>query len=157
MKKITWLIIAIALIFSVVSLEALASPAKNSVAAGIAPVNINQPDLVTLDKTASTTTTEQVAVPPIKAVKITPVVATTKTTVTKTKPTIVKTVAKTGAVKTTATTLKWDASALKIINNPSAFDRNASIRNAYAKKVESYARRNNITVITAKVINGMRE
>ena len=55
------------------------------------------------------------------------------------------------------TTMKWDASALSIITKPSAFDRNNSIRNAYVKKVENYAKRNKIKVITAKVVNGMRE
>ena len=65
--------------------------------------------------------------------------------------------------KTTATnisvktTMKWDASALKIITKPSSFDRSNVIRNAYIKKVENYARRNKIKVITAKVVNGMRE
>lgn len=58
---------------------------------------------------------------------------------------------------TAKTTMKWDASALKIINNPASFDRSMAIRNAYAKKVENYAKRNKIKVITAKVINGMRE
>jgi predicted alpha/beta-fold hydrolase len=62
------------------------------------------------------------------------------------------------AVKTTAkTTLKWDASALKIINNLAGFDHSVTIRNAYVKKVENYARRNKIKVITAAVINSMRE
>lgn len=54
-------------------------------------------------------------------------------------------------------TMKWDASALKIINKPSSFDHSMAIRNAYAKKVENYAKRHKIKVITAKVINGMRE
>jgi hypothetical protein len=70
--------------------------------------------------------------------------------------TVKKTVSKTKTV-TAKTTMKWDASALKIINNPASFDRSMAIRNAYAKKVESYAKRNKIKVITAKVINGMRE
>lgn len=55
------------------------------------------------------------------------------------------------------TTMKWDASALKIITKPSSFDRSNVIRNSYIKKVENYARRNKIKVITAKVVNGMRE
>jgi hypothetical protein len=55
------------------------------------------------------------------------------------------------------TTMKWDASALKIVTRPSAFDYSNTIRNAYIKKVENYAKRNKIKVITAKVVNGMRE
>ncbi len=55
------------------------------------------------------------------------------------------------------TTLKWDASALKIINNFAGFDYSSTVRNAYIKKVENYARRNNIKVVTATVINSMRE
>lgn len=55
------------------------------------------------------------------------------------------------------TTMKWDASALKIVTNPSSFDHSNTIRNAYIKKVEAYAKRNKIKVITAKVVNGMRE
>ena len=55
------------------------------------------------------------------------------------------------------TTMKWDASALKIITKPGSFDRSNAIRNAYIKKVEAYAKRHKIKIITAKVINGMRE
>lgn len=55
------------------------------------------------------------------------------------------------------TTMKWDASALKIVTNPNSFDHNTAIRNSYIKKVESYAKRHKIKIITAKVVNGMRE
>ena len=65
----------------------------------------------------------------------------------------VKTVAKVSVI----TTMQWDASALKIITRPSAFDHNNAIRNAYIKKVENYAKRHKIKIITAKVVNGMRE
>ncbi|MEI6835793.1 MAG: hypothetical protein WCK59_03085 [Candidatus Falkowbacteria bacterium] len=58
---------------------------------------------------------------------------------------------------TVKTTMKWDASALKIVTKPSSFDHSNVIRNAYIKKVEAYAKRNHIKVITAKVVNGMRE
>ena len=66
------------------------------------------------------------------------------------------------AVKTQAhvsikTTMKWDASALKIISKSSSFDYSNAIRNTYIKKVEKYAKRNKIKVITAKVVRSMRE
>ncbi|MCX6800270.1 MAG: hypothetical protein NT091_03955 [Candidatus Falkowbacteria bacterium] len=50
-------------------------------------------------------------------------------------------------------TLKWDSSGLKELRRIN----NLAVRQAYAKKVEAYARRNNIRIITAKVINGIRE
>lgn len=71
-----------------------------------------------------------------------------------------KPVVKTAAVSTKTkygTTLKWDASALKLISNFQSFDYNTAIRSAYIKKVESYARRNNISTVTYAVINSMRE
>ena len=55
------------------------------------------------------------------------------------------------------TTMKWDAGALKILNNFASFDYSSTIRNAYIKKVEAYAKRNKIKIITAAVVNGMRE
>ena len=61
---------------------------------------------------------------------------------------------KTSGVKTT---LKWSASGLKLLNNFASFDYSSAIRNAYIKKVENYARRNNIKLITADVVNSMRE
>lgn len=64
-----------------------------------------------------------------------------------------KTVAKAPAkpvVKVVA--VKWAASGLKSVARiPSG------VRPAYKKKVENYARRNNIKLITAAVVNGMRE
>lgn len=68
-----------------------------------------------------------------------------------------KATVKTATKVSVKTTMKWDASALKIINRPSAFDHNNAIRNSYIKKVEAYAKRHKIKVITAKVVNGMRE
>jgi len=82
-----------------------------------------------------------------------PVFAKTKPIVTK----IVKSKAKTNIKASVKTTMKWDASALKIINNLSAFDYNSAIRNSYIKKVENYAKRHNIKLITAKVVKDMRE
>ncbi len=72
---------------------------------------------------------------------------------TKVKPKT-KTVAAKSKIKTT---LKWDASALKFLNNMAFFDYSTIVRNAYIKKVENYARRNKIKAVTIKVINSMRE
>jgi hypothetical protein len=70
-------------------------------------------------------------------------VATTKVA-TKTK-TVAKPVVKLAPVK-------WAASGLKSVARiPSG------VRTAYKKKVENYARRNNIKLITATVVNNMRE
>lgn len=55
------------------------------------------------------------------------------------------------------TTMKWDASGLKYLNTPSHFDYSSAIRNAVIKKIENYARRNKIKVITLAVIKAMRE
>lgn len=86
-----------------------------------------------------------------------PVFAKTKPIVTKTVKSKAKTNVKASIKASVKTTMKWDASVLKIINSPSAFDRNNAIRNSYIKKVENYAKRHNIKLITAKVVNGMRE
>lgn len=97
---------------------------------------------------------------------ISPVNATTKTvspTVEKqsvVKKTVKKITKKVTVKKTKSkikTTMKWDQTGLKSISNLAAFDYNNTIRNAFIKKVENYARRNHIKVITAKVINSMRE
>lgn len=73
------------------------------------------------------------------------------------KATAVKSSAKTSSAKKTTSSITWSRDALRIINNPSAFDHSRTIRNAYVQKVLNYAKRNNIKVITAAVINGMRE
>ena len=90
----------------------------------------------------------------VTALNINPNPAFAATKKVETKTTVKKVVAKKASVKTT---MKWDASALKIVTNPNAFDHSTVIRNAYIKKVESYAKRHKIKVITAKVVNGMRE
>ena len=55
------------------------------------------------------------------------------------------------------TTMTWSASGLKKVSNLASFDYSTAIRNAYVKKVESYAKRNKIKVITAAVVDGMHE
>lgn len=73
---------------------------------------------------------------------------------TKARTKIVKHRTKTAKYKTT---LKWDASGLKYLNNSAAFDYSSVVRNAVIKKIEKYARRNHIKIITGAVINSMRE
>ena len=59
------------------------------------------------------------------------------------------------ATKTAAktTTVKWAASGLSAI----AKIRNTFVRTAYKQKVESYAKRKHIALITSNVVTSMRE
>lgn len=88
----------------------------------------------------------------VKKAAVTKVVSTKKTTVKKKIAT--KKSVKTGK---TVMTMKWSADGLKTIGNIASFDYSYAIRNAVIKKIENYAKRNHITVITAKVINSMNE
>ena len=99
---------------------------------------------VTLAKTNTTT--------PTKKTVTTKVVPKKKIVATK-KPVMKKTV-KAGK---TVMSLKWSADGIKTIGSIAAFDYSYSIRNAVIKKIENYAKRNHIKVITAKVINSMNE
>jgi len=96
-----------------------------------------------------------------------PVLATsTKATATSTKTTATTTkTTTTTKATTTATTTKakivpapkpikvtWTNAALRLVNRIPR-----GVRTAYKKKVENYARRNNIRTITPKVVNDMRE
>ncbi|MEI6378220.1 MAG: hypothetical protein WCO55_01035 [Candidatus Falkowbacteria bacterium] len=65
--------------------------------------------------------------------------------------------AKKAVVSTPKTTMQWSASGLSRVSNLRSFDYSVAIRNAYVKKVEAYARRKKIKVITAAVVDGMRE
>ncbi len=67
-----------------------------------------------------------------------------------TKPVAKKTV-------TVSTSVKWDKSGLKAIGSLASFDYQKSIRNAYMKKVENYAKRKGVKLITASVVQGMHE
>lgn len=85
------------------------------------------------------------------------------------KPTAVKVVPKKKAVKSgvkstkiakataTKTSLKWTADGLRALGSIASFGYNYSLRNAIIKKVENYAKRKNIKVITATVVNSMDE
>lgn len=55
------------------------------------------------------------------------------------------------------TTMKWEASGLKYLSQGSHFDYSSAIRNAVIKKIENYAKRKKIKVVTRAVIDGMRE
>jgi hypothetical protein len=62
-----------------------------------------------------------------------------------------------GTASGSKTTIKWAASGLSAIGPLSSFDYSTSIRNAYKKKVEAYARSQGITLITASVVNSMHQ
>ena len=81
-----------------------------------------------------------------------------KTTATKSVPKkkTVKSV-KTAKDTKTKTTLKWTADGIRALGSMASFDYSYSIRNAFIKKIENYARRKNIKVINAKVVNSMDE
>lgn len=57
----------------------------------------------------------------------------------------------------TKTSLKWTADGLRALGSIASFGYNYSLRNTIIKKVENYARRKNIKVITAAVVNSMDE
>lgn len=65
----------------------------------------------------------------------------------------VQTQAATAKKVTKTTTVKWASSGLSAV----AKIRNSAVRTAYKKKVESYAKRNHIALITSKVVTSMRE
>ena len=70
-----------------------------------------------------------------------------------------KTVAKKTTVKKVVkipTTMKWDAGAMKHLNNIASFDYSPAIRNAFIKKMEAYAKAHKIKVITMQLINSAR-
>lgn len=54
-------------------------------------------------------------------------------------------------------TVKWATSGLNAIGSLASFDYSTSIRNAYKRKVEAYAKSKGITLITAAVVNSMRQ
>jgi hypothetical protein len=70
---------------------------------------------------------------------------------------IVKTAVKKTTTNTTLSGMVWDASARQMISSMAQFDYSSKIRQAYINKVNAYAKRNGIKVITASVINNMRE
>lgn len=107
------------------------------------------PSLASSSVATVTSTPAKVASP-----EITPVKKIVKATPKATVKTATKTTAK---APTSSGGIKWSADALRIINNPNAFDHSRTIRASYVQKVLAYAKRNGIKTITAAVINGMRE
>jgi len=84
-----------------------------------------------------------------------------KTTSIVKKPAVAKSIAKKKPVKSknsqAKTTLQWTASGLKALGSMAAFDYSYTIRNVIIKKVENYARRKKIKIITAAVVKSMDE
>ena len=60
-------------------------------------------------------------------------------------------------VAATNVKMKWTADGLKALGSPASFGYNYTLRNTIIKKIENYARKKKITVITAKVVNNMNE
>jgi hypothetical protein len=90
--------------------------------------------------------------------KKTPEETTTPAVTKKTTPvTTVKTAVKKTTTSSTVSGMVWDASARQMISSMAQFDYSSKIRQAYINKVNAYAKRNGIKVITASVINNMRE
>ncbi len=65
--------------------------------------------------------------------------------------------AKAAKATTAKTSLKWTPDGFRALGSIASFGYNYSLRNTIIKKVENYARRKNIRVITAKVVNSMDE
>lgn len=87
--------------------------------------------------------------------KTTTKAAVKKTTITKTAA---KKKAATKAAKgKTIMTMPWSADAQKLIGSIASFDYNYSIRNAVIRKMENYAKKHKVKVVTAKMINSMDE
>lgn len=86
-----------------------------------------------------------------------PVSAKTKVTSKTAKKTVVAKKAVKTKSKALKTTMKWDTSGVKALGSMASFDYNYSIRDSFVKKVENYAKRKHIKVITASVINHMTE
>jgi hypothetical protein len=97
----------------------------------------------------------------ISLVRIDVAAAKTKTAVATKKPVVTKIIPKKKTTKNqssqTKVTVKWAASGLKALGGIASFDYSYAIRNATIKKIENYARRKNIKVITAAVINSINE
>ena len=98
----------------------------------------------------ATTTKATIVAKVVKKATTTPAVA-----VKKVQPKAI--VKKATVAKTTTSTIKWSASGLKALGSVSVSDGSYAIRNTYKKKIESYAKRNGITLITAQVVQSMRE
>ncbi len=60
-------------------------------------------------------------------------------------------------VVATKTTMKWTADGLRAVGSIQSFGYNYGLRNAIIKKIENYAKKKHIKVITASVVNKMDE
>jgi hypothetical protein len=150
MKKYIFIAIAIIAAAIVAALYMTPGAAKTPAADASVPKAMGEV-LVKQVSAPAATSTSTAATTTIK--KITPV----KETVT-VKPTApAAAVKKTSTVKIASTGIRWASSGLSAIGSLSSFDYSTSIRNAYKRKVEAYAKSKGITLITASVVNSMHQ
>jgi hypothetical protein len=147
MKKYIFITIAIIAAAIIVALYTAPSVAKTSAADLPAPKAMGEILVKQIPAPVATST----ATTTVK--KITP--AKEAPAVKKTVPAV--TVKKTSTVKIASTGVRWASSGLSAIGSLSSFDYSTSIRNAYKRKVEAYAKSKGITLITASVVNSMHQ
>jgi hypothetical protein len=152
MKKYFFIAIIIVLAAVFAAMNIAPTDAKTP-AAGLPPPNTVGEVLakkIPAPVPAATSTTADIAVK--KAAPAASTQAVKETAPVKKVTTTVKTTA-----KTTTTGVRWATSGLNAIGSLASFDYSTSIRNSYKKKVEAYAKRNGITLITASVVNSMHQ
>lgn len=119
-----------------------------------APAKVFQVISVAPDPQIATATPEVANVAKAIPTKTKAMPAQIKTTPTKTRATKATKAAK--AVKgQTVTSLRWTPAAQKALGSLASFDYSYTIRNAVIRKIENYARKQGIRIITPAVINAM--
>lgn len=119
-----------------------------------APAKVFQVISVAPDPQIATATPEVASVAKAIPTKTKAMPAQIKTTPTKTRATKATKAAK--AVKgQTVTSLRWTPAAQKALGSLASFDYSYTIRNAVIRKIENYARKQGIRIITPAVINAM--
>jgi hypothetical protein len=126
---------------------------KDDKANSVGSIAVAKENVVTQPATTTPVETPKEAAPVKKTVVATPAPAVKKAAPVKAAAPAVKI----ATVSTSNTTVKWAASGLSAIGPLSSFDYSTSIRNAYKKKVEAYAKSQGITLITASVVNSMHQ
>jgi hypothetical protein len=148
MKKYIFIAIVIVTAAIIAALYMAPGAAKTSAADLPAPkamgeILVKQIPVPVATSTAATTTVKKITpAKEIPAVK---------------KTALAVTVKKTSTVKIASTGVRWASSGLSAIGSLSSFDYSTSIRNAYKRKVEDYAKSKGITLITASVVNSMHQ
>lgn len=153
MKKIAFFILVLALVIGSVAILKTQAQTKNPDLKTTPPVKpVNEiTTIIPTDKAKATATPAKVTPKNTAAVKTSVAKSAVKTTAVKAAPKVTLKTTKT-AVKPAATGVRWASSGLKAVSRiPSG------VRPAYKKKVEAYARRNNIKLITSTVVASMRE